>query len=604
MVTSLLLGAALLLGQTDAPRARLLPPVGGNVVVEAPRAPVSGQPAVLQTPAAVTRTSLANPSGVMQSISGALGGAGLGNSRGHGHDNCNTDCNNRCDNRCNNRCDRDCDVECLRRWTCDDLKMKPVDHRHRCGCGLFGHMLWCPQEEEACHGHGNGNGNGNGNPKGESKEKTKADEKKSGVAREVPKDGNGEAAEEEAPELNPLMQVIECRFPALFDRLDCRGAKVYGWLQGGYTFNLDSPDDRLNYGTNFNNRSNDFLLNQAYIVLEKPLDLEKRQDDFHIGYRVDFLAGHDTPYFENVGLGLFDNFTGDSLEYSRLSEMGIGMPQFYVDIHAPILTERGVDFRLGRFFTHMTWELSPATSTYFYSHSYEYFYAMPFTHLAATATIHFGDTVDVMQGITRGWDVVFDDTNDTNSYIGSYIWNSCDKRQNVAIAWTYGAERVDNNHDDRAVLTAYYTRKFGSCNEWMWVGGGGIGWEQGATADPLSVPRTAEWYSTSTYLFYTVDPRLTLGMRAEWFRDDDGARTAFANSDNGGAAFNRPGYAGNFYDLTFGVTWKPFQNLRVRPELRFDWFRGEAIDGSASRPFNDQTDRFQTTVGVDVIYEF
>ncbi len=594
MLNSLLLGAALVLGQTDAPaapRAQLLPPVGGHVVI----VPSSTEPAAVE----VAPASFAS-GGVMQSVSGMFSslcghgcGSGCGNSCGS------SCCGNSCGSSCGGCCN-DCNVVWLKPWKCEDLQMKPAEHKCHCdSCGFLHSLLWCPPKEEEKKDE-------NGNGKDEKKNGNGKEEKKNGKeAKEEKKNGDTEEEKkDEEPDLNPLMQEIKCRFPALFDRLQCNGAKIYGWVQGGYTFNTDSPRDRLNYGVNFNNRSNDFLLNQAYIVLEKTLDLDKKKCEWQIGYRVDFWGGHDAPYIENPGLGWFDRFTGDRQEASRLSEFGIGIPQFYLDIHAPILTDRGVDFRFGRQYTLMTYELTPAPSTLFYSHSYEYFYAMPFTQFGAYATVHLGDTVDVTNGIVRGWDVVWQDNNDSMSWHGAVAWNSCDKAQNFTFAWFTGPEQNGNNHNDRTVLTAYYSRKFGCYNEWQYVGGGGIGWEQNASLDPTPLTRSAEWYSVSSYLFYTVNPKLILGVRGEWFHDDDGSRTVFANSDNGGDAFNRPGYAGSFYDLTFGVTYKPYQNLRVRPEVRFDWFDGKAIDGSASLPFGDQHRRFQTTLGIDFVYEF
>ena len=86
------------------------------------------------------------------------------------------------------------------------------------------------------------------------------------------------------------MQVMKCFCPSLYDHFDHNGIKVYGWLQAGYTQNFGSPSDRLNNGVNFNSRSNDFLFNQAYFVIEKTLDLDKKKDEVHFGYRVDFMA--------------------------------------------------------------------------------------------------------------------------------------------------------------------------------------------------------------------------------------------------------------------------------------------------------------------------
>ena len=114
--------------------------------------------------------------------------------------------------------------------------------------------------------------------------------------------------------------------------------------------------------------------------------------------------------------------------------------------------------------------------------------------------------------------------------------------------------------------------------------------------DPVTGNRhDAQWYAYAGNLFYTVNPRLRLGMRAEWFRDNDGTRTA---------QLGRPGFAGSFYDLTLGVTYKPQRSLSIRPEIRFDWFDGRAIDGSAAQPYNDLRDNFQFTAAVDAIWRF
>jgi len=68
------------------------------------------------------------------------------------------------------------------------------------------------------------------------------------------------------------------------------GTNVYGWVQQGFAGNIDSPRDRINFGANLDWRSNDYRLNQAYFIVEKAL---QHEDKWDIGYRVDFLVGHD-----------------------------------------------------------------------------------------------------------------------------------------------------------------------------------------------------------------------------------------------------------------------------------------------------------------------
>lgn len=368
--------------------------------------------------------------------------------------------------------------------------------------------------------------------------------------------------------------------------------RIFGWLQAGFTANPDDPEDRINFGVNFNWRSNDFRLNQLNFVLENPLEHEK----FNVGYRVDFLVGHDAPFF--AANGLLDHFTGldptsgvgqeGTPSYRNVNRIGIDLPQFYVDFGVPnFITSGGIDIRVGKFYTLMGREVYPAPDTDFYSRTYENILGTPFTHTGVLATIHATGNLDVVAGVVEGWDV-FEDNNGRPSYQAALIWNSTDKRFNWTTVWITGPEQLDNDENDRTLITSYLTFKFGADDKWLLSTGGHVGYEENAVSAPAGGLQDAEWYAYSLHLFYALNPRWRLGFRAEWFRDDDAARTA---------VLERPGFADNFYDVTLGVTYRLRENLRIRPELRYDWT-------AEARPFNDQTKKSQTTAAVDVIWQF
>lgn len=370
-------------------------------------------------------------------------------------------------------------------------------------------------------------------------------------------------------------------------------SRFYGWLQQGYTFNFANPNDRINFGVNFNWLANEYRLNQFYLVWEKALD---QTDKVNLGYRVDLMAGHDAPFL--VATGLFSNFTGFDRSsgfgnegpgsFRQMNAIGMDMPQFYLDIHDPgFLTKAGVDFRIGKFYTLMGREVYPGKDTDFYSRTYENIIATPFTHTGVLATIHACETWDVMGGIVRGWDV-FTDNNDRPSYHGAFIWNSPDKRDNWTTAWIFGPEQFQNNSNIRTLVSSYYTAQLGKENEWTAVAGGHIGHEAKGAVDRFGNPIDADWYGLSTDLFHDINPKLRLGFRFEWFRDAEGSRTAF---------FGRPGFNANFYDITMGVTIRPSKGLRIRPELRYDW-------SPDATPFNNQRSKAQFTPATDVIWEF
>jgi len=114
----------------------------------------------------------------------------------------------------------------------------------------------------------------------------------------------------------------------------------------------------------------------------------------------------------------------------------------------------------------------------------------------------------------------------------------------------------------------------------------------------------AEWYGLNQYFLYTINPCWSANLRFEWLRDDDGVRIAGPGAPNipGVRAFNGRGFAGNFYELTCGLTWRPNGNLTVRPEIRWDWYEGLA--GPTNLPFNDGASDDQLTCAVDAIITF
>jgi hypothetical protein len=463
-------------------------------------------------------------------------------------------CNDLCSSRSCRPGLHNCPVVCLRPWKCEDLELKLFEcPPSYCGCKGF---LWCPPAEEK-----NGNGDCNGEKKDCNGDKPAEEPEKNGACPE-------EAKEEEIK--TPLMQIIQCWHPGLYSHMECKGTKLYGWIQGGYTANFDSPNSRFNFGPTFNVRSNDFQLNQVYFVLENPLEHDK---GYNWGYRIDTLVGTDAPFV--VSNGLFDKVVPPA---DRGDRIGVDLPQFFVEAHLPgVITEKGMDVKVGRWYTLHVNEVVPAAQTNFYSHSYAFF-NLPFTHTGLLTTLHLTDTIDVMNGVVRGWDQAFDDNNDGVTYHGMVMWNACDKRQTFYVTSTVGPEQTDNTGNMRTLVTADYIRKFGAYNQWEMQLEGFHLWDANAVVDGTD----ARAYGGHGKLFYIVDPRLILGLRAEVFSDIDGIRTGFADT---------------FYEVTTGITYRPYQNLRMRPELRFDW-------ADSTRPFNDGTDKFQTTAAVDVIWEF
>lgn len=381
----------------------------------------------------------------------------------------------------------------------------------------------------------------------------------------------GQAAGQEQ-EQNLLMSLIEAGCPSVFNAMDESNIKLFGWLQQGFTGNPDSPANRRNFGVNFNNRANDYQLNQFYLVLERQV----QGDEFNIGFRIDSLTGTDSSGLSSNGW--FDHVVPTSRRGDRI---GYAMPQFYLDFHIPGVFEGGSELRVGNFYTLHVNEQSTGTNTDFYSHTYAWNYS-PFTHFGALLINHLTDTVSLQNGIVRGWDQTWDDNNGSVTWHGMLNYAATDKSQAAWVSWTWGPERDNDSKHYRALFTADVNQKFGPDNKfWLWLESL-MGYEAAAEA---FTGRDATWYGAHCKLLYNASEKVILGTRLEWFADPYDVR--IANGLGGD----------DYFAWTAGITFRPWEKLRIRPEFRYDW-------AGRTRPYNDDTKRNQTTLAVDCIWDF
>src|SRR6266513_2990313 len=96
---------------------------------------------------------------------------------------------------------------------------------------------------------------------------------------------------------------------------------IYGWVETGSTGNIDAPKDNQNFVRLFDDRSNEFVLNQAVITAERALDPKV---GFDWGFKVQFMFGADARYIHS--LGLFDHAVRSSLCQPDI-------PEVYLSLH-------------------------------------------------------------------------------------------------------------------------------------------------------------------------------------------------------------------------------------------------------------------------------
>ncbi|MEN6459185.1 MAG: outer membrane beta-barrel protein [Thermoguttaceae bacterium] len=353
------------------------------------------------------------------------------------------------------------------------------------------------------------------------------------------------------------------------------GIDVEGWIDQGATINTLSPRNRSNGPVGFNNRSNDYQLNQLYGRLKRDIDIEA--DRWQLGGRVDFLYGTDSVDTEARGLETF----GDFSPKWNSQQLGAALPQCYVEAYCP--WGAGLDIKLGHFYSMFGYESVAAPDNFFYSHSYDFEYGEPHSYTGFMTETKLGEFT-IQAGMTRGWDNWEDNNNDLG-VSGGIGWTSCNRRTSIAVNAAASREQSDPSTNLRALYSLVIQQKFGS--RWQYVFQTDYGDEPGAGPNGS----LAQWYGIDQYLFYTISDTWKAGLRFEWFYDEGGSRVRVDDLPTL--------QTGTYYELTTGLNWTPNRHVLVRPEFRWD-FTGTP----GFYPFGDGTRSNQVLVDCDVVLRF
>jgi hypothetical protein len=201
-------------------------------------------------------------------------------------------------------------------------------------------------------------------------------------------------------------------------------------------------------------------------------------------------------------------------------------------------------------------------------------------------------------GATTGWDTL-DDSSDKLSLHGTLTWTSCDKATTAFYGIMVGEEPGILKENGRIYQSLYVTHKMGNLTS---VTGTDLLWQNDGSFDNGGAVDDAECYSVYQYLIYEINNCLSAGIRGEIARDDDNLRILPIGAAGPTVGPAVPFAEGSTYtSLTMGLNYKPFENVRIRPELRWDW---TDFNIGPLSSFDDGSDNNQFTASFDVILTF
>jgi len=356
--------------------------------------------------------------------------------------------------------------------------------------------------------------------------------------------------------------------------------RLRGWVDGGLLGNTSNPASNFNGPYNATQVDNG-QLNQLYMIVDRPMG-----DDFTLGGRADILYG--TDYFLAQSLG-FETHGSGSPRWNDSQFIGLALPQLYGE-----LGTSDSSVRIGHFYTLVGYEGVQSPTNFFYSHSYSYMFAGPFTNWGAIGSQKFGNW-HLQAGMVNGWNQLSGDQNH-GAFLGNLKYTGENGDWWSSFAIITGQEQnnpanlpnVVNGYANRTRYSFLVSKNLGSRTEYVfhqWLGTQETGAPGGGTA---------KWYGIDQYVYYRLNENWRLGTRIEWFRDQEGTRVGLTQPSNP----NKAPLPGSYASWTVGVNWLPVTNVMIRPELRWDSYTGSA------NPFDDGQRKYQLLLGLDAIVQF
>jgi hypothetical protein len=363
----------------------------------------------------------------------------------------------------------------------------------------------------------------------------------------------------------------------LFDgpRLAEKRIEIRGWLEQGYTVNFQDPANRFNGPVGYNDRSNEYQMNQLYLIGERVTKTDEC-NLWDVGGRVDLLYGTDHRFNQvTVGTGWDDDFASGRF-------YGLSIPQFYGDVALGKLVFRG-----GHFLYPCGAESIMAPDNFFYSHTYMFLYGQPTTFTGGMLRYNFNDKLAAIGGIDTGWNN-FEPANDKLGYFTGFNW-TIDEKTSVNFVLTLGNQQPEGVESNRTHLCAVLNRKLGE--KWTYM----LETNYGSDSVSAVTGGDADFWSFGNYLYYQINECWSAGARWEYFNDQDGIVVIPPS-----APF--PGAPAIWQDLSLGLNYKPNKNVIVRSEIRYDWEK--PLAANTVRPFDDNTRSSQWLWGTDLILKF
>jgi hypothetical protein len=316
---------------------------------------------------------------------------------------------------------------------------------------------------------------------------------------------------------------------------------ISGFVTASYFHDFSDPPNGVSPGYLWNRKNDNITLNKVKLTIASP-PAERSGDKFDAAFRVSLIAGQDAPIV-NSGSGI----TG----FDWLREA-------YIELNIPIGT--GLNVRAGELISLLNYESGDGGAVNAnFSQGFQWF----FTGNGPAAGVQLGytltDWLDVKVRVQNGLYAGPVDNNSSKTVMGAIGIKPTDKIWLSLIGF--------GGREDSFVQSLWGGSLLGG---WQVTPQLNLGTELDYFKfhnDPTTVPAgNSDVYSAGVWVSFDFTKQFGLALRTEFLSDNHGV-------DISGGALGFPNAPGSGQDLTsvaLTLNYKPWPNLKLQPEVRFD----------------------------------
>jgi hypothetical protein len=317
--------------------------------------------------------------------------------------------------------------------------------------------------------------------------------------------------------------------------------QLSGFVTTSYFYDTSTPPDRKSNGYLWNTSENSFSINKVKLTLASPA-VERSGDKFDAAFRTSLIFGEDASVVNTGG-------EVQGLEALR---------EAYVELNVPIGT--GLNVKAGQLISLLNYESGDGgAANPNFSQGYQWFYTGNGPSAGLQVGYEFTDAIGVKARVQNGMYAGAIDNNSSKAFMGSVglkpvkdLW--------LSLIGFYSHENTAFSVGGGSVLAGYQVAP-----------PLGLGFEFDYFNFDLDPAPSAKLWSVGAWVTYDLTPSLGLALRGEYLDDKDGfGINGLSLPGRAGSAITSPDPNGNLASLTLTLNYKPFPNVKIQPEVRYD----------------------------------